>query len=55
MKKKLGFKGTLGLEFKVAKVGGEVTEESEYMRGYEEEVEWEGEAALPSFKDFKKV
>jgi|SoiMethySBSTD1v2_1073268.scaffolds.fasta_scaffold502109_2 hypothetical protein len=55
MKKKLGFKGTLGLEFKVAKVGGEVTEESEYMRGYEEEVEWEGEAGLPSFKDFKKV
>jgi len=49
---KSGLKGTAGVEFKVVSVGGEVTKESEYKDGYEDEVEWEIEAGVPTFKSF---
>lgn len=52
---KLGIKGTVGLEFKILKVGGEVSKESEYKQGFEQEVEWEVEAGVPTFKDFKQL
>jgi hypothetical protein len=47
--KKFGFKGSVGVEFKVVSVGGEATKESEYKDGYEQEVEWEIEAGFPTF------
>jgi hypothetical protein len=52
---KSGFKGSVGVEFKVISVGGEVSKESEYKHGYEDEVEWELEGGLPTFKDFKQI
>lgn len=36
---KIGVKGSVGLEFEILKVGGEVSKESEYKRGFEHEVE----------------
>lgn len=51
--KKIGVKGSVGLEFKVLKIGGEVTAENEYKTGFEQEVEWEVEAGVNSFKEFK--
>ena len=35
---KSGFKGSVGVEFKIISVGGEVSKESEYKHGYEDEV-----------------
>ena len=52
---KIGVKGTVGLEFKILKVGGEVTSENEYKTGFEQEVEWEVEAGVSSFKEFKSA
>jgi len=52
---KLGVKGSIGIEFEVVKVGGEVTKESEYKDGYEREVEWEIEYGFPTVKDFKQI
>jgi hypothetical protein len=52
---KIGVKGSLGLEFEVVKVGGEVTKESEFKRGFEQEVEWEVEYGFPTVKDFKQI
>jgi hypothetical protein len=48
-------KGSVGLEFEILKVGGEVSKESEYKRGFEQEVEWEVEYGFPTVKDFKQV
>ncbi len=53
--RKFGFKGSVGVDFKVLKVGGEVTEEDAYRHAYENEVEWELEGGLPTFKDFKQL
>lgn len=55
VKKKLGIKGNVGLAFRILSVGGELARESEYTRGYEKEVEWELEAGLPTFKDFRQI
>ena len=52
---KIGVKGSVGLEFEVLKVGGEVSKESEYKRGFEQEVEWEVEYGFPTVKDFKQI
>ena len=52
---KFGLKGTVGVEFKVVSVGGEVTKESEYKSGYEDEVEWEIESGVPTFKSFTQT
>jgi hypothetical protein len=52
---KIGIKGSVGIEFSILKVGGEVTKESEYKKGFENEVEWEVEYGLPSFKEFKQI
>ncbi len=52
---KTGVKGTLGLDFKVLTIGGEVARESEVKRGRETAVEWELEAGLPTFKEFKQI
>ena len=52
---KIGIKGSLGIEFSVLKIGGEVTKESEIKKGFENEVEWEVEYGLPSFKEFKQL
>lgn len=52
---KFGLKGSVGVEFKIVSIGGEVTKESEYKNGYEDEVEWEIEAGVPVFKDFKQT
>lgn len=53
--KKLGLKAEASLEIKVLKVGGEVTKESEYKQGYEQEVEWEVEMGEDKFKEQKQV
>jgi Uncharacterized membrane-anchored protein conserved in bacteria len=53
--KKFGLKGSVGVEFKIVSVGGEVTSESEYKQGYEDEVEWEIEAGVPTFKAFEQT
>lgn len=47
---RLEMKGSVGLEIKVLKVGGEVTKETAYKKGYEEEVEWEVEMGEDKFK-----
>ncbi len=47
--KKIGVTASVGLEFKILKIGGEVTAENEYKRGFEQEVE----AGVNSFKGFK--
>jgi hypothetical protein len=52
---KTGVKGSVGIEFEVIKVGGEVSKESEYKKGYEDEVEWEIETGVPTFVDFKQI
>jgi len=52
---KTGIKGNVGVEFEVVKVGGEVSSEDEYKKGFEDEVEWELEAGLLTFKDFKQL
>lgn len=52
---KFGLKGSVGVEFKIVKVDGEVSQESEYKRGYEDEVEWEIESGVPTFKPFKQT
>jgi hypothetical protein len=52
---KFGFKGSVGVEWKVIKVGGEKTTESEYKDGYEDEVEWEIEAGVPTFLKFDQT
>jgi hypothetical protein len=52
---KSGLKGSVGVEFKVVSVGGEVTKESEYKNGYEDEVEWEIEAGVPTFLKFEQT
>lgn len=53
--KKFGLKGNVGVDFKVVSVGGEATKESEYKDGYENEVEWEIEEGVPTFKEFKQT
>ena len=50
---KLGVKGSVGIEWKVLKINSEVTRETEYKRGFEQEVEWEVEYGIDSFKSFK--
>jgi len=52
---KIGVKGSVGLEFEILKVGGEVSKESEYKHGFEQEVEWEVEYGFPTVKDFKQI
>lgn len=52
---KLGVKGSVGLEFKVLTVGGEVSKESEYKHGFEQEVEWEVDYGIDSFKFFEQT
>lgn len=52
---KLGVKGSMGIEFEVLKVGGEVVKESEFKEGFEREVEWEIEYGFPTVKDFKQI
>jgi hypothetical protein len=52
---KFGLKGSVGVEFKVVSVGGEMTKESEYKQGYEDEVEWEIEAGVPTFLKFSQI
>jgi hypothetical protein len=52
---KFGFKGSVGIEWKIIKVGGEKTTESEYKNGYEDEVEWEIEAGVPTFLKFDQT
>lgn len=52
---KIGVKGSAGIAFSILTVGGEVTKESEYKKGFESEVEWEIEYGLPSFKEFKQL
>jgi hypothetical protein len=52
---KFGLKGSVGVEFKVVSVGGEITKESEYKQGYEDEVEWEIEAGVPTFLKFNQM
>jgi len=55
---KIGVKGSVGLEFEILKVGGEVSKESGYKRGFEQEVEqeveweveWEVEYGFPTVK-----
>lgn len=53
--KKFGIKGSVGVEFKVVKVGGEISRESEYKDGFENEVEWEIESGVANFKPFKQT
>lgn len=56
VKDKLGYKVSAGLElFKVVKIGGEAAKESEFRQAWEDEVEWEVEVGLPTFKDFKQI
>lgn len=52
---KFGLKGSVGVEFKIVSVGGEVSKESEYKRGFEDEVEWEIESGVPTFKSFTQT
>jgi hypothetical protein len=52
---KFGLKGSVGVEFKFVSVGGEVTRDSEYKNAYEDEVEWEIEAGVPTFKSFTQT
>jgi hypothetical protein len=52
---KTGIKGNVGVEFKVVTVGGEVSSEDEYKKGSEDAEDWELEAGLPTFKDFKQI
>ncbi|HUR27385.1 MAG TPA: hypothetical protein VM509_04310 [Planctomycetota bacterium] len=54
VKKKFGFKVNAGIEWKIVKVGGEKTNESEYNEAREEAVEWEIEEGMPTFKEFKQ-
>jgi hypothetical protein len=53
--KKLGLKGTVGAEWNVLKVDGEQSNESDYTKGFEDEVEWVIEQGIPAFEDFKKL
>jgi len=53
--KKLDLKGTLGIEFKIFKLGGEIARGTEEKQGSELEVEWEVEHGLGSFKEFKQA
>jgi hypothetical protein len=53
--KTLGVEGEVGLEFKVLKVDGKESSESEYKRGFEHEVEWEVEVGEKGFEDFKQL
>ena len=52
---KMGIKATVGVEFKVLSIGGEVSKESEYKKGFEQEVEWELEYGFKTLKDFKQL
>jgi hypothetical protein len=52
---KTGLKGNVGVDYKVVSVGGEVSSEDEYKNGFEDEVEWQLEAGIPTFKDFKQI
>jgi hypothetical protein len=52
---KLGIKGSLNFEFKIVTVNGEKTKESEFKKGFEQEVEWEVEAGLPTIKDIRQL
>jgi hypothetical protein len=54
-KKKIGIKGSIGVDFTVFKAGGEITDEYEYSQGYEEEVEWEIEVGVPNFYSFRQT
>jgi hypothetical protein len=53
--KKLGLKGTIGVEYKLISASGEVSEETETKHGEEHEIEFQGAAGLPSFKDFAQA
>jgi hypothetical protein len=55
LSKKLSVKATVGLEFKILKVGGEVAKEEEYKNGYEKEVEWDVQRGGRGFLQFGKV
>lgn len=53
--KKFGLKGSVGLDFKVVSGGAELTEDSEYKHAYEDEIEFEIEAGLPTFESFEQT
>ncbi len=53
--KKFGLKGSVGAEFKVVSVNLERSEDSEYKKAYEDEVEWEIEAGVPTFLKFEQT
>jgi hypothetical protein len=53
--RKLGFKGSVGADWKVVKVGGEVSGEQVERGAREEEVEWHVKAGLPTFLDFRQI
>lgn len=55
VKTKLGYKVNAGVDFKVLKAGGEVTRDNEYRSQWDDEVEWEVELGMPTFKDFKQI
>lgn len=56
VKDKLGYKASAGVDlFKVVKIGGEMTRESEFRQAWEDEVEWEVEVGVPTFKEFKQI
>lgn len=53
--RKLGFKGSAGVDWKVVKIGGEVAGEQLDREAFEQEVEWHVKAGLPTFLDFKQL
>jgi hypothetical protein len=53
--RKLGVKGSVGADWKVVKIGGEVAGERVDRGALEEEVEWHVKAGLPSFLDFRQI
>jgi hypothetical protein len=53
--RKLGVKGSVGADWKVVKIGGEVVGERVDRGALEEEVEWHVKAGLPSFLDFRQL
>ncbi len=52
---KLGFKGKVGVEWEVVKIGGEVSTEAASRHALEDEVEWQLQAGLPTFLEFKQI
>jgi hypothetical protein len=53
--RKLGVKGSMGADWKVVKIGGEVAGERLDRDAFEEEVEWHVKAGLPTFLDFRQL